>query len=54
VLHLHDASWHSAAVLLGVGVLTLGLFVRHESRSAKPLLQMGLLRSRPLRRGACG
>ena len=52
LVHLHDTSWHSAAVLLAVGVLALGLFVWHEARTAKPLLQMSLFRSRPFAMGS--
>jgi len=51
LVHLHDASLHSAAALLGTGALALALFVWHESRTPKPLLDLGLFGSRPFAMG---
>ena len=52
LVHLHGVSWHSAAALLALGALALGLFVWHETRTDKPLLQMSLFRSRPFAMGS--
>jgi EmrB/QacA subfamily drug resistance transporter len=51
LVHLHDAALGSAATLLGIGALALALFVWHESRTAKPLLNLRLFRSRPFAMG---
>ncbi len=47
LVHLHDASLHAAALLLGTGLTALLLFVWHASRTATPLLNLRLYRSRP-------
>jgi EmrB/QacA subfamily drug resistance transporter len=52
LVHLHDASVGLAAVLVGVGLAALGLFLRHEARTAKPLLNLRLFRSRPFAMGS--
>jgi EmrB/QacA subfamily drug resistance transporter len=51
LVHLHDASPGSAAALLGTGAVALALFVWHESRTPKPLLNLRLFRSRPFAMG---
>jgi len=51
LVHLHDAALGSAATLLGIGALALALFVWHESRTPKPLLNLRLFRSRPFAMG---
>jgi EmrB/QacA subfamily drug resistance transporter len=51
LVHLHDAAPGSAATLLGIGALALALFVWHESRTPKPLLNLRLFRSRPFAMG---
>ena len=51
LVHLHDASLVSAAALLGSGAVALALFVWHESRTPKPLLNLRLFRSRPFAMG---
>jgi EmrB/QacA subfamily drug resistance transporter len=51
LVHLHDASLFSAAALLGTGAVALALFVWHESRTPKPLLNLRLFRSRPFAMG---
>ena len=51
LVHLHDASLLSAAALLGSGAVALALFIRHESRTPKPLLDLHLFRSRPFAMG---
>ena len=51
LVHLHDATPLAAALLLVVGVAALALFVRHLSRTATPLLDLRLFRSRPFAMG---
>ena len=51
LVHLHDASPRSAALLLGTGAVALALFVWHESRTPRPLLVLRLFRSRPFAMG---
>jgi EmrB/QacA subfamily drug resistance transporter len=51
LVHLHDASPVSAALLLATGIVALALFVWHESRTASPLLNLRLFRSRPFAMG---
>jgi EmrB/QacA subfamily drug resistance transporter len=51
LVHLHDASLDSAAALLGSGALALVLFIRHEWRTPRPLLDLRLFRSRPFAMG---
>ncbi len=47
LVHLHDKSGHSAAVLIGVGVIAIALFLWQQSRSDRALLQLRLFKSRP-------
>ena len=51
LVHLHDASPLTAALLLALGAAALALFVRHLSRSAAPLLDLRLFRARPFAMG---
>ena len=51
LVHLHDASLFTATTLLGGGMVSLALFVWHESRTAKPLLNLRLFASRPFAMG---
>jgi predicted MFS family arabinose efflux permease len=52
LVHLHDASVPLAATLISVGLAAIGLFLWHEARTAKPLLDLRLFRSRPFAMGA--
>ena len=52
LVHLHDASPWSAAWQLGIGTAALALFVWHASRTATPLLDLRLFRSRPFAMGS--
>jgi EmrB/QacA subfamily drug resistance transporter len=47
LVHLHDAAGHSAALLITLGLLALGLFLWHEARTPTPLMNLRLFRSRP-------
>ena len=51
LVHLHDATPLTAALLLTAGVTAAALFVRHVSRTATPLLDLRLFRSRPFAMG---
>jgi EmrB/QacA subfamily drug resistance transporter len=51
LVRLHDASLLPAALLLGAGALALALFIRHESRTPRPLLDLRLFGSRPFAMG---
>ena len=51
MVHLHDQSGHAAAWLIGLGVIGLALFIRHETRTPKPLLNLRMFRSRPYAMG---
>lgn len=52
MVRLHDDARAPAAVLIGVGLLCLVLFIRHESRSSHPMLNLRLFRSRPYAMGS--
>ncbi|HMO48000.1 MAG TPA: DHA2 family efflux MFS transporter permease subunit [Rubrivivax sp.] len=52
LVHLQDAAPWSAALQLGAGAAALALFVRHVSRTAAPLLDLRLFRSRPFAMGS--
>jgi EmrB/QacA subfamily drug resistance transporter len=47
LVHLHDATPLVGVLLIGVGLVALALFVWHASRTPRPLLNLGLYRSRP-------
>jgi len=51
LVHLHDESPLTATLLLAVGGVALGLFVWHLSRTATPLIDLRLFRSRPFAMG---
>jgi EmrB/QacA subfamily drug resistance transporter len=51
LVHLHDVSPGSAAVLLVIGLAALLLFVLRQLRAATPLLKLQLFRSRPFAMG---
>jgi len=51
LVHLHDETPLTAALLLGTGLAALLLFIRHVSRCATPLLDPRLFRSRPFAMG---
>jgi len=52
LVHLHDAAPWSAAVQLAVSAIAMALFVWHASRTATPLLDLRLFRSRPFAMGS--
>jgi EmrB/QacA subfamily drug resistance transporter len=52
LVRLHDASPVPAALLLGLGAVSLAAFVVHEWRSSAPLVDLRLARHRPFRMGA--
>lgn len=52
LVHLHDPSLATAAVLLALCAAALAAFVVHEWRSAAPLLDLRLVRYRTFRMGA--
>jgi EmrB/QacA subfamily drug resistance transporter len=52
LVHLHDAVPLTAALLLAIGGAALALFVWHASRTAAPLIDLRLFRSRPFAMGS--
>jgi EmrB/QacA subfamily drug resistance transporter len=52
LVHLHDASGHSGPVLIGAGLVALCIFLWHESRTPKPLINLQLFRARPYAMGS--
>ncbi|MDQ2779028.1 MAG: DHA2 family efflux MFS transporter permease subunit [Pseudomonadota bacterium] len=52
LVHLHDAAGHTAALLIGVGLTAMALFLWQQSRATTPLMHLRLFRSRPFAMGS--